>query len=249
MSTPSRPLLANRPRVVAIVVASFIGFLAGQILALTFDLVGALVTHYPGGLSALGRASTPPWWSNALGLVGLWLGFAAAIYYAYHEGHLRALPDQWRPRLGDLVYVVLGVACQFAVDLLYAPFRLKSLDRPVHHLFNAARGPSFVLIALMTTLLAPFFEEWLFRGVLFRAIAEGATGMSSRSAVTLGVLVSAVLFGLAHGEPVQFAGLALFGVVLAVLVQRTKRLVPSFVTHVSFNAVALVALIAQRAGH
>jgi len=48
---------------------------------------------------------------------------------------------------------------------------------------------------------------------------------------------------------VQFAGLALFGVVLAVLVQRTKRLVPSFVTHASFNAVALVALIAQRSGH
>jgi membrane protease YdiL (CAAX protease family) len=235
--------------VVAIVVASFIGFLAGEILALTFDLVGALVTHYPGGLSALGRASTPPWWSNALGLVGLWLGFAAAIYYAYHEGHLRALPNQWRPRLGDLAYVVLGVACQFAVDLLYAPFHLKSLDRPVHHLFNAAHGPSFVLIALMTTLLAPFFEEWLFRGVLFRAVAEGATGMSGRSAVTLGVVVSAVLFGLAHGEPVQFVGLALFGVVLAVLVHRTKRLVPSFVTHVSFNAVALVALIAQRAGH
>jgi membrane protease YdiL (CAAX protease family) len=231
------------------VVACFIGFLVGQILALTFDLLGTLVTHYPGGLSALGRASTPPWWSNALGLVGLWLGFAGAIYYAYHEGHLRALPDQWRPRRGDLVYVVLGVACQLAVDLLYAPFHLKSLDRPVHHLFNASHGLSFVLIALMTTLLAPFFEEWFFRGVIFRAIAEGATGMSTRGAVTLGVLVSAVLFGLAHGEPVQFAGLALFGVVLAVLVQRTRRLVPSFVTHLSFNAVALVALMAQRAGH
>lgn len=230
-------------------VACFIGFLAGQILALSFDLLGTLVTHYPGGLSALGRASTPPWWSNALGLAGLWLGFAGAIYYAYHEGHLRALPDQWRPRWGDLVYVVLGVACQLAVDVLYAPFHLKSLDRPVHHLFNAAHGPSFVLIALMTTLLAPFFEEWFFRGVIFRAIAEGATGMSTRRAVTLGVLISAVLFGLAHGEPVQFAGLALFGVVLAVLVQRTRRLVPSFVTHASFNAVALVALMAQRAGH
>jgi hypothetical protein len=231
------------------VVACFIGFLAGQILALSFDLLGTLVTHYPGGLSALGRASTPPWWSNALGLAGLWFGFAGAIYYAYHEGHLRALPDQWRPRWGDLVYVVLGVACQLAVDVLYAPFHLKSLDRPVHHLFNAAHGPSFVLIALMTTLLAPFFEEWFFRGVIFRAIAEGATGMSTRRAVTLGVLISAVLFGLAHGEPVQFAGLALFGVVLAVLVQRTRRLVPSFVTHASFNAVALVALMAQRAGH
>lgn len=233
----------------AIVVASFIGFLAGQILALVLDLVGTLVTHYPGGLDALGRASTPPWWSNALGLVGLWAGFAAAIYFAYHQGHLRALADQWRPRVSDLGYVVLGVAAQFAVDLLYAPFHFKSLSQPVHHLFNAAHGTSFVLIAFMTTFLAPFFEEWLFRGVLFRAIAEGTTGVSKRSAVTLGVVVSACLFGLAHGEALQFAGLALLGVVLALLVQRTKRLVPSFVTHASFNATALVALIVQRAGH
>lgn len=234
---------------VAIVAASLIGFLAGQILALVLDLVGTLVTHYPGGLSALGRASNPPWWSNALGLLGLWVGFAAAIYYAYHEGQLRALADQWRPRVSDLGYVVLGVACQLAVDLLYAPFHFKSLSRPVHHLFNAAHGPSFVLIAFMTTFLAPFFEEWLFRGVIFRAIAEGTTGVSKRSAVALGVVISACLFGLAHGQALQFAGLALFGAVLALLVQRTKRLVPSFVTHVSFNAAALVALIAQRAGH
>jgi membrane protease YdiL (CAAX protease family) len=61
--------------------------------------------------------------------------------------------------------------------------------------------------------------------------------------------VSAVLFGLAHGEPVQFVGLALLGVVLALLVYRTKRLVPSFVTHASFNAAALAVVIAQRAGH
>jgi len=87
-------------------------------------------------------------------------------------------PDQWRPRWGDLRYVALGVACQLAVDVLYAPFHLKSLDKPVHHLFNASHGVSFVLIAIMTTLLAPFFEEWLFRGVIYRSIAEGATGVS-----------------------------------------------------------------------
>lgn len=230
-------------------VASFIGFLAGQILAIVGDVVGVAVTHYPGGLTALGKASFPPWWSNALGLGGLWIGFGAAIYFAYHEGHLRALPNQWRPRWSDLSFVVVGVACQLGIDVLYAPFHLKSLNKPVHHLFNAAHGPGFVLIAFMTTLLAPLFEEWLFRGVLFRAIAEGTRGIANRTAVVLGVIGSAALFGLAHGEPLQFVGLFLFGVVLALLVWRTKRLVPSFVTHVSFNAVALAAVISQRAGH
>jgi len=234
---------------VAIVAASFIGFLAGQLLALLLELVGASLAHYPGGVDALARVANPPWWANALGLVGLWIGFVSAIYFAYHEGRLPALPHQWRPRPSDLVYVALGVACQFGIDLAYAPFHFKSLEHPVNHLFRAAHGPGFVVIALMTTVGAPLFEEWLFRGVIFRAIAEGATGLARGLAVALGVVVSAVLFAAAHGEALQFAGLVALGVVLALLVWRTKRLVPSYLTHASFNTVALVAVMAQRAGH
>jgi membrane protease YdiL (CAAX protease family) len=234
---------------VAIVVASFIGFLAGEILALVFETLGAAIAKYPGGAEALSKALNPPWWANALGLIGLWIGFSTAIYFAHHEGQLPALPDQWRPRMSDLLYIALGVVFQFAIDLAYEPFHFKSLNHPVNHLFKGTNGAGFVAIAVMTTLLAPFFEEWFFRGVIFRAIAEGATGMSRRAAVVLGVLVSAVLFALAHAEALQFVGLVALGVVLATLVQRTRRLVPSFVTHASFNATALVAVILQRAGH
>jgi hypothetical protein len=148
-----------------------------------------------------------------------------------------------------LIYVVLGVAFQFLIDLAYKPFHFKSLNHPVNHLFKATHGAGFLAIAVMTVLFAPFFEEWFFRGVIFRAIAEGATGMSRRAALILGVLVSAVLFGLAHAEALQFVGLVALGVVLAILVHRTKRLVPSYLTHASFNATALVAVILQRAGH
>jgi membrane protease YdiL (CAAX protease family) len=249
LTAPTIEIQADRPRVVPILVASFIGFLAGQIVALLLNTLGVAITHYPGGMSALAKASNPPWWSNALSLAGLWTGFAAAIYYAYREGHLRALANQWRPRWSDLIYVVVGAACQVIIDLAYAPFHFKSLNHPVNHLFKAAHGPGFVLVAILTTLIAPFFEEWLFRGVVFRAIAEGLTGVPRRVAVTLGVVVSAGLFGLAHGEALQFVGLAAFGVVLALIVYRTRRLVPSFITHASFNAVALAAVIAQRAGH
>ena len=58
--------------------------------------------------------------------------------------------------------------------------------------------------------------------------------------------MSALLFALAHAESLQFAGLALLGVVLAVLVARTRRLVPSVITHAAFNAVAFAALLVQR---
>jgi membrane protease YdiL (CAAX protease family) len=237
------------PRTVAILVAAFFGFLVGQILAAVLDMVMVQLTHYPGGFNHLAQTSSPPWWANVTGLVGLWIGFGGAIYFAYAYGNLKSLPNQWRPRVGDLAYVVLGVACQFAVDLAYRPFNVKSLNKPVKHIFDSSHGPTFVLLIIMTVFLAPVIEEWLFRGVILRSIAENGHFSSPRVASVVGVVTSAVLFALAHGEPAQFAGLAFLGVVLAVLVLRTRRLVPSIITHMSFNAVAIVALIAQRASH
>ena len=233
----------------AILVAAFIGFLGGQILAAVMDMAMVQLTHYPGGFNQLARATSPPWWANATGLVGLWIGFGGAIYFAYAYGNLRSLANQWRPRLSDFLYVVLGVLCQFAVDLAYRPFDVKSLNKPVKHIFDASHGPTFVLLAIMTVVVAPFIEEWMFRGVIFRSIAENRRFSSPRIAAVVGVVVSAALFALAHGEPAQFAGLFFLGIVLALLVLRTRRLVPSIITHMSFNAVAIVALAAQRAGH
>jgi membrane protease YdiL (CAAX protease family) len=248
--SPTLDLEASKgPRTVPILVAGILGFLGGQIMATVLALVAIGFNHYPGGLSQLSRTTTPPWWSNALGLIGLWTGLAAAIYYAYSYGNLRSLPHQWRPRVSDIGYVALGVGCQLLIDLAYRPFHLKELNRPVHHLFGSAHGLTFALLVVMTMILAPVMEEWFFRGVLFRAISEGGTRANSRRTVVIGVVVSALLFALAHAERVQFVGLALLGGLLAVLVARTRRLVPAVVTHISFNGVAIVALIAQRAGH
>jgi membrane protease YdiL (CAAX protease family) len=239
----------ERPRALAIVLACFVGFLAGQILGALFELVGASLSHYPGGLNALSNASSPPWWANVLGLIGLWIGFGSAIYYAYVYGQLKSLPDQWRVRPSDVYYVALGVACQFFVDLVYIPFHVRHLNGPVNHLFGSVVGASFVLLIVMTTFLAPIMEEWLFRGVLFRALSEGGPRGGSRASVVLAVVASAALFALAHGEPLQFAGLFFLGLVLASLVWRTRRLVPSIVTHMSFNGVAIAALVHQRSVH
>jgi membrane protease YdiL (CAAX protease family) len=47
----------------------------------------------------------------------------------------------------------------------------------------------------------------------------------------------------------QFAGLFALGIILSYIVKKTNRLTPSILTHMSFNAVALVGLLLQRSGH
>lgn len=226
-----------------------LGFLLGEVLAAVLIELGAQLARFHGGLSALAKLTNPPWWSNALGLVGLWAGMGGAILYSRSQGALPALDRQWALRATDVVYVVVGVGCQFLVDLAYAPFHFKGLEKPVNHLFASSHGATFALVAVMTTVGAPIVEEMFFRGVLFRALDDGLSRIFAHAGSIAATVLSACLFALAHGEPLQFVGLAFLGVVLAVLVKRTGRLTPSIITHVSFNAVAMISLIAQRTGH
>jgi len=249
VSSSSTQETGSRIRVAPILIACAIGFLVGEVVAsLLISLVSGL-SHYPGGYTAIAKAMRPPWWSIALGLVGLWSGFLGAVYFASAHGHLAALADQWRPRVRDLWFIPLGVASQYGVDLLYYPFHVTHMNRPINHLFGAAHGAAFVLIVVMSTFVAPIVEEWFFRGVLYRTLNEGFRGAGQMLQTTFAVGLSAILFALAHFELVQFAGLALFGVVLALVLRRTQRLVPSILTHMSFNAVAMVTVILNRLGH
>ncbi len=238
----------TRVRASAVLMAALAGFALGELVATALIALGAGVAHYPGGLSALAHASAPPWWVNVLSLAGLWSGFAVAIVVATRYAGLAALAHQWRLRASDVLYVGLGVVLQLAVDVAYAPFHLHTFNQPVNHLFGGSRGLSFALLGLLTVIGAPIMEEWFFRGVLFRGLAAATAG-AGRWGLAGAVILSALLFALAHGEPLQFAGLAALGVVLAVLVVRTRRLMPSVITHMSFNAVAFAALVAQRGGH
>ena len=94
-----------------------------------------------------------------------------------------------------------------------------------------------------TAVGAPFFEEVFFRGVLLRALARLFGRWGGWVGPTLAIVISGVLFGLAHAESLQLLGLAVFGVVLGAVSYRTGRLGMNVVAHASFNILALSAVV------
>ena len=96
---------------------------------------------------------------------------------------------------------------------------------------------------------APLVEEWLCRGVLYRAFSLAWSARMGRAGDALAVAASAMVFALAHAEGLQLPGLFFLGVVLALVLRRTQRLTPAVATHVGFNALTMLSLVAQRAGH
>lgn len=147
------------------------------------------------------------------------------------------------PRWSDLAWgaggAVMMVLAAAAVGALQTSiWHLKTDEVQVQWLRNAhgAMVTGFVFLACIA---APFSEEFVFRGFLFNALL--------RYVPTVGaVLLSALLFGIAHWQPGNAGAIAPLiagGIVLAAVYYRSGSLLASMCTHALFNLVTVVAVV------
>jgi membrane protease YdiL (CAAX protease family) len=161
-----------------------------------------------------------------------------------------------RFRWVDLAGIAIGIGGQIVVSVIYAPFirHIHDFSAPTQKLTGSSHGGGFALIALFTVLGAPFFEELFFRGLLLRGLVrwfapkEPASATMRAIAVVSAVALDGLLFGLAHGELVQLAGLAIFGAMLATVSLRTGRQGMNMVAHATFNLIAVLAILDNGGG-
>lgn len=234
------------------------GFLVGQIGALIFGTIaGAIAGKTSAQMAIIEKASVPPEWYVVATLFGLWIGFIGAPWLASRtQGTRHFMRDLGvRFRVIDLVGIAIGIGGQILVAIMYAPFQhdIHDFNGPSQKLTGASHGAGFVIIAIATVLFAPAMEELFFRGLLLKALVRLFTPLRSAgrarvAGVVVAVIADGLLFGLAHGEWVQLAGLASFGVILAAVSYRTGRLGMNMVAHATFNLVAIIAIAANGTG-
>ena len=100
---------------------------------------------------------------------------------------------------------------------------------------------------------APVFEEILFRGLIFDGILNTSRKLkaSQKLATTLSLVISSLLFGLAHVSSldlnalVTFIATGAFGLYLAYVRIKTSSLTLSIITHAAFNTVTVIILLAS----
>jgi hypothetical protein len=105
-----------------------------------------------------------------------------------------------------------------------------------------------VMLVVMACIVAPVVEEFVFRGLLFRSIAD-------RHGFWAGALGSAALFGLSHvavGSSLDLWALritlAAVGVVLAWVHWRRRNLLVNIVAHSTFNVIGVAIILAGGRG-
>jgi membrane protease YdiL (CAAX protease family) len=228
-----------------------LGFLGGQVLAALSVALTAGFTGNLHSLTAITKLAEPPTWYIVSTLIGLWAGFFGAAWMSssIRGTHSMVRDLGLRFRWIDLLGIPIGVGGQFLVALIYVPIAQhvsnfnQRFDAPSQRLTGASHGTGYFVIAVCTVVGAPFFEELFFRGVLLRALARLFGTIGGWVGPALAIIVTGVLFGLAHAESLQLLGLATFGVILSFVSYRTGRLGMNMIAHATFNLTALAAVV------
>lgn len=88
---------------------------------------------------------------------------------------------------------------------------------------------------LSTVVAAPILEEILFRGLIFESCAE-------RYGKGVALLISALLFGVVHGIPVQMINAFVVGLILGYVYLKTRSLLSVIILHALNNGIAYATL-------
>jgi membrane protease YdiL (CAAX protease family) len=226
-----------------------LSFLIGYGLA---GLSSSLVAASVGWQS--GKDRPEPLGVIAASLIGLWVGLlGGAVVLGRRRGTGDLVADlglrfrDWRDVVGG---ALAGLICQYGVIwALYEPFVANNpglrhrLDAPATSETGGSHGAfEITVLVFLLCVGAPLVEEVFFRGLLLRALSARLRGLG-RAGPVVSVVVTGAVFGLAHFELLQFAGLAVFGSILALITLRVGRLGPAIAAHAAFNAAAVITAL------
>ena len=94
---------------------------------------------------------------------------------------------------------------------------------------------AIAVLVLIAVVLAPIIEELIFRGCLYRFL-------KSQTAILPAQIISGILFSLMHANIFSFLPLALIGVLLARVYEKTGSILVSIWFHAFFNGHTLLML-------
>jgi uncharacterized protein len=214
-------------------------FLAGQ-------LVGATVGFSIGYSLTGDEIGEPGALTLALGFAGQYLAYGVVIWLFCRRrgtGSLRRdlgltvhLRDWWT--------VPFGTACAIAFGLLVLPLRhLVDETQSVVDDLNDSSGAKLAVIAIAAGLLAPIFEELLFRGLFLRALLRVVSEPWA-------IGISATTFGAVHflggsvlGTLAVLPALVGLGIVSGIFAVRSGDLSRSVLLHMGFNLLAVTGAL------
>lgn len=181
-----------------------------------------------------------------LGVLVLWLrsmhpGWVTALGWPESGAIVREI--RWGAFLGFLVRIASAIVAALVVALLRGASN-EAVDLPTQ-VSPDLTGWGLVSFAVFAVIAAPVLEEFVFRGLFFRSIAD-------RHGFWPGALVSGIAFGAFHlltpGPQLDVLALGIThvgtGIGLAWIYWRRRNILAPIAGHAVFNLIAVIAIIA-----
>ena len=129
--------------------------------------------------------------------------------------------------------VATGAMFGIAVNNLIAMTPLMEVSVGFHEANSSFFAGGLVFELLGSCLVIPIAEELLYRGVVFKRLRL-------LFGIVPAIVLSAVIFGVMHGNVVQLLYAGILGLLLAYLMQSTRKLYTPVLGHIAANVMAVV---------
>lgn len=151
--------------------------------------------------------------------------------------------------LTGLAVMAATISLSFIMDGISAAL-LPQMPDYLEELFRKMTGGNLLLNFLMVSILAPFFEEWLCRGMILRGLlyfrrsrplgggTDGGGGCGIRP--VWAITISALFFALIHLNPWQALPAFSLGCLFGYVYYRTGSLKLTMLMHLTNNTMALI---------
>jgi membrane protease YdiL (CAAX protease family) len=148
--------------------------------------------------------------------------------------------------LRSLALVILFFVGLIAVNILYTllittfHLHIQTNDQVVLERGRVLPISTYTTLAV-AVLIAPICEEVFFRSFIFMGLRRGMP-------LTLSVVLSALFFAVAHGDPASFPVLFIIGLALAIIRWRAYSIWPGIILHTLNNATSALLIILSLRG-
>lgn len=171
-------------------------------------------------------------YGNIIGFIG---GLIVILIILKPEMKVRDIPGAATTKQ-TIIWSIAGVFMAFIAQIVAANieiyvFGIKTTSENTQILMDITR--SIPLFMIITAIIAPILEEIVFRKIIFGVLYE-------RTNFFIAGIVSALIFGFVHGEPIHILLYASMGFVFAFLYVKTKRIIVPIIAHAAMNSIVVL---------
>ena len=138
-------------------------------------------------------------------------------------------------KISSVLFTLLYTVMLYPMSMLANAISMLFVENRVIDLSDDILKLPMWQMLLSIGLFGPFVEEVVFRGVMLHSYQRSGRIIGS-------VLLSSFLFGLMHLNFNQFFYGFLLGIMLALLVEATGSVLPSFIAHATFNSLEVILM-------